>query len=261
MIRMAGAKLVVIGNIGFLPWQYGWTSLEQVEGSITEKTIAIFHFTSLISPADAIPLKDVLPIARKHDLPVIVDAACDPDPRRYISMGADLVIFSGGKWFRGPGCSGFICGKKNLIQACRLQERGIGRAMKIAKEEIVALIKALELYEKRDVQDENKIKNEKIQYLFKQLKDIPHIQVTKLNTDQVDKEFSILNPTLQLTVDEEALGMTAVEIHNKLVAGNPSIFLNFTLMNIGILRIDASLLLDGEEQIIAERLNEVLTRK
>jgi hypothetical protein len=87
------------------------------------------------------------------------------------------------------------------------------------------------------------------------------VQVTKLSRDQVDKEFSILNPTLQLTINEEPLGITAAEVHYRLVAGDPSIFLNFTLMNLGILRIDASLLLDGEEQIIAERLKEVLTRK
>ena len=76
-----------------------------------------------------------------------------PRPRRtsrqYVAMGVDAVAYSGGKAFGGP-TSGFVAGRRDLIAACRAQERGIGRPMKVGKEAIVGLLIALERYARRD---------------------------------------------------------------------------------------------------------------
>ena len=116
-------------------------------------------------------------VARRHSLPVIVDAAGQLPPaenlRRFIAEGADLVAFSGGKAIGGPQASGFLAGRRPLIQSAALQQldhdtyfeqwnppaslfdkqklvglpaSGVGRAAKCGKEEIVGLLTALRLF-------------------------------------------------------------------------------------------------------------------
>ncbi len=79
-------------------------------------------------------------------MPVIVDAAAEEDLRRYLELGADLVCYSGGKALGGLSSSGFVAGRADLIEAVRAQDRGIGRPMKVAQEQILSIILALELY-------------------------------------------------------------------------------------------------------------------
>ena len=85
-------------------------------------------------------------------IPFIVDAADQIPPVSNLwyftrDKGADLAIFSGGKGLKGPGASGLIVGKKELIKACRINsgpEHSIGRPAKVGKEEIAGLLKAVE---------------------------------------------------------------------------------------------------------------------
>ena len=87
-------------------------------------------------------------------VPVLVDAAAESDMRSYIAAGADLVTYSGGKAIGGP-TSGFIAGRHDLIEACELQGRGIARAMKVGKEQIMGLLAALDRFEPADGEDES----------------------------------------------------------------------------------------------------------
>jgi L-seryl-tRNA(Ser) seleniumtransferase len=90
--------------------------------------------------------------ARSLGIPFIVDAADQIPPVSNLwyftrDKGADLAIFSGGKGLKGPGSSGLIVGKKELIKACRVNsgpEHSIGRPAKVGKEEIAGLLKAVE---------------------------------------------------------------------------------------------------------------------
>ena len=76
-------------------------------------------------------------------MPVIVDAAAEPDVRPFLRAGASIVISSGHKAMGAP-TSGLLCGRKELIRACYLQNWGIGRAMKVGKEGIAGLMVAVE---------------------------------------------------------------------------------------------------------------------
>lgn len=82
-------------------------------------------------------------VAKKHQLPLIVDAAAEEDLYKYSKAGADLVIYSGAKAIEGPS-SGLVIGKGKYIEWIRLQGKGIGRAMKIGKDNILGLTQALE---------------------------------------------------------------------------------------------------------------------
>ena len=62
---------------------------------------------------------DFAAAAHAHGLPVLVDASMSLPPRanlrRFVTAGADLVAFSGGKTIRGPQASGFLAGRADLI--------------------------------------------------------------------------------------------------------------------------------------------------
>jgi D-glucosaminate-6-phosphate ammonia-lyase len=182
-LRAAGGRLIEVG-LNDRAVGAGIRSLEawEIEAAITDRTVAIAYVVT--SPQDP-PLAMVTGVAHKRGLPVIVDAAAQLPPeenlRRFTSDGADLVAFSGGKAIRGPQASGFLCGRKELIQSVALNQldfdldlalttppldliplerlpglphHGIGRGFKAGKEEIVGLLVALKRFAGRVGRDE-----------------------------------------------------------------------------------------------------------
>jgi L-seryl-tRNA(Ser) seleniumtransferase len=170
-LRAAGARLVEAGYIGYpgVGATYAW----QIEAAICGRTVALAF--QLVDAPNTVGLEEYVSIAHAHGLPVIVDAAAALPPvdnlRTFIAAGADLVSFSGGKAIGGPQASGILCGRKHLIQSVALQQQdldvqprmwqlrghteplphhGIGRSMKVGKEEIVGLMTALQMYVARD---------------------------------------------------------------------------------------------------------------
>lgn len=131
--RAAGARMVEFGDYLYAhPWQ--------LEGAINERTAAVAYLFSPFSSDRVMPLEQVCEIAHAHDVPVIVDAASMLPPRanlyRYIRMGADMVVYSGGKGVRGPQGSGILVGRSNLIEAAAAQAspaQFLGRGMKVPR--------------------------------------------------------------------------------------------------------------------------------
>src|SRR5205814_10342855 len=145
--RVAGGVLVGIGLARR-------TQPFELEEAISERTAAVTYLVSpFTSPPGILSLEDVLAIAHKRGVPVIVDAASMLPPRenltKFLRLGADLVSFSGGKGIRGPQSTGILAGRRDLIRAATLNaspNQAIGRAAKTSKEEIVGLVTALELF-------------------------------------------------------------------------------------------------------------------
>jgi len=150
-IRVAGSNLVTVGD-AIQSFEY------QLEAGINEKTSAIFYCAGEHLKSAVLSLDKTIKIAKKYSVPVIVDAAAQLPPMsnlwRFTSdSGADLAIFSGGKALRGPQSSGLIVGKKQFIEAVRVNgapNQGLGRGFKASKEEIAGLLTAIELYVNRD---------------------------------------------------------------------------------------------------------------
>ena len=120
---------------------------------------------------DMLPLRTVANLCHAADVPVIVDAADSVPPlarlRQLYDDGADLITISGGKAFRGPQASGILCGRADLIRHVALHHldmdlrdatwnasevtgywptggrEGIGRGMKVGREQIVGLLTAV----------------------------------------------------------------------------------------------------------------------
>jgi uncharacterized pyridoxal phosphate-dependent enzyme len=150
MLRVGGAQLIEIGT----PQR---TEPGELEEAISERTAAVFHVDSRHTEPGGLDFASVVAIAGARGVPVIVDAASTVPPvdhlRRWGRWGADLVIFSGGKGLRGPQDSGLLAGRADLITAARANgnpHAGIGRGMKVSKEAMAGLWKAIEIFLETD---------------------------------------------------------------------------------------------------------------
>jgi L-seryl-tRNA(Ser) seleniumtransferase len=139
MVALGGGKVVEAGYANEC-------SAEQLEACITPQTAAILYIKSHHCVQKSIlSVEQAVVVARKHNLPLIVDAAAEEDLLCYYQMGADLVVYSGAKAIEGP-TSGLVIGKKQYVEWVKLQSGGIGRAMKVGKEGILGLTQAIESY-------------------------------------------------------------------------------------------------------------------
>jgi uncharacterized pyridoxal phosphate-dependent enzyme len=126
-------------------------NLESFESAITERTACLVWFAGALAMKSP-PIEEVIAIARKHHVPVLVDAAAQIPPVSNLwhyttVLGCDGVVFSGGKGIRGPQAAGLVLGTKELIAGCRrlsAPTQGIGRPMKVGKEELAGMLAAVQ---------------------------------------------------------------------------------------------------------------------
>ncbi len=254
-LHQAGAELIEVGSeVDCTP--------KDIEDAITENSVAIAHWITMNTAGRGVSLEKVIEIARRHRIYTILDAAAELPPvenlRKFIDMGADLVVFSGGKAIEGPNDTGIICGRKELIEACRMQsfphEGFIGRPFKVSKEQIVGLVTALERFVRKDHKRDEEKREAKVQYIVEHLKDVPNIKVERITPD-FERYWSHHWPRAQMTLAEEALGLTAKEVAEKLREGDPVVWLN----QVGNkLVVNPFGLLDGDEEIVVNRIREIL---
>lgn len=145
-IEVSGADIIEVGDAD--------ETLEcDLKGKINEHTAAVFYFVSDLYQRGSMDLKEVIEIGHQYNVPVIVDAAAQLPPVenlwKYTQMGADMVIFSGGKTLCGPQDSGIIVGKKKYIEWCQkfgAPVHGIARICKTSREAMIGLTWAIEAY-------------------------------------------------------------------------------------------------------------------
>jgi len=258
-LRASGAKLVEVGH-------HTGTETWEVEAAINEKTAAIAYFVFDPQPG-VLPLEEVIKIGKKNDVPVIVDAAAELPPvenlRKFISMGADLVIFSGGKQIRGPNDSGILCGRKDLIEAASMIAfphwfgwYSIGRTMKISKEQIVGLVVALKRLVSKDHDAEMKRWTRMAQYMAQELDKVPNVKARVVMPTMGPRPLTI--PRAEIHLDENALGITVDEVLSKLRRGNPAVEV-WRVPSQPIIHLNPQCLLDGQEKFVVKRLKEALS--
>ena len=140
-LRTTGIKLVVI------------ETRDELRQAIGPRT-AMMHFSNFANAAGQIKVDEWVKLAKEYKIPCMNDAAADTPPVShlwdYANMGYDLITFSGGKAMRGPQCAGLLIGRKDLVAYALLNnsphEDTLGRSSKVGKEEIIGMIKALEVY-------------------------------------------------------------------------------------------------------------------
>jgi L-seryl-tRNA(Ser) seleniumtransferase len=261
-IRMVGGQMVEVG-----------VDADELEKAVSDDAVAAVSYTfAWFCFKEALPLVQVVEIAHRHGVPVIVDAAAEVPPVenlwRFTKEGADLVAFSGGKAIRGPQCTGFVLGSENLIDACRRNDNpnaSVGRPMKVGKEEIVGLVKAVELYVSRDHQAESFTWDRRVARVIDALLDLKGVHVWRQLPYGTGQQI----PHVALDWDEQAVGVTYAELASKLKNGRPRIAVQLVspksydagAFNTPQIRIHPHTLREGEEVIVAERVREILTEQ
>jgi D-glucosaminate-6-phosphate ammonia-lyase len=245
MMRLGGGVPVEAGHANLV-------TAAHIESAITERTAALFYCKSHHAVQKGmVSLAEMIQIGQRLGIPVIVDAAAEEDLRKYVAMGADLVLYSGGKAIGGP-TSGFICGKRALVEACVMQYKGVGRAMKVSKEAVAGLLAAIERYEKRDLHAEAQRDKARMEWLVEQLAGVPGVKA-RLTRDEAGRE--IYRASVEILPES---GKTAAEIVKALEAGDPAIYTRNHQVNLGIINIDPRPMLPGQEKILLERLLAIL---
>ena len=252
-IRQVGVTFVEIGDAN------GTTPYE-LERAITEKTAAIFYFANPTREHLWVPYEKAIAIAKRHDVPLIVDAAAQlPPPEnlwRFTEMGADVALFSGGKGLCGPQSSGLILGKKSLIEAIAFNgppHPFIGRGMKVGKEEMVGLLAAVEWYLDQDHEALQQAYEDQVTYYTEVFADVQGVTVHRSYPSEAGQPM----PRTEIRFDEARLGITRTEILQHLADGEPAIDIAAAGAN-GVL-INGQTLMPEEIEIIAHRIKKILT--
>ena len=246
MIKLGGGVPVEVGMANQV-------SYEDIEEAITDKTAALFYVKSHhCVQKGMVSIQDMIEIAHKHNLPLMIDAAAEEDFEKYVAMGADAVIYSGAKALEAT-TSGFVTGKKEIMENCRKQYVGIGRSMKVGKEQIMGLLAALDRYYHKDHQKEVEKQIEIVNYLNDELNKIQGLKATMIQ-DEAGRQIY----RSQIKVDEKSIGKTAVQIDKELREGNPSIHCRKHLLNQGIISFDPRPLVDGDKELIVEKMKKVV---
>ena len=221
-------------------------------------------FLNLADPDGQIKRGEWIELARQHHVPTLLDAAADVPPverlSEYNRMGFDLVAFSGGKALRGPSNTGLLLGRKDLVEAAKLNTNPhcgtIGRMMKVSKEDMIALLAAVERYVRIDHQAEWREWEDRLGVIEQALKDIPTLQCERIVP-------TIANhvPHLQIAWDEKRVKVSRARLTRELMESDPPIQIGRVsgTGDRGIL-FSVLTLQAGEDQIIADRLHAILSK-
>ena len=260
-IELSGAKIVEIGD-------EKRTTAQELEEAINESTAAVVYF--VFDPQEGVlPLDRVLEVSHERRIPVIVDAAAEIPPTenlgRYLQMGADLVLFSGGKDIGAPNDTGIILGRRELVRVCaRLgphssevvdsKPRGyIGRPMKTSKEDIFAVVAAIKRYVRTDHDQRFREWERKIEYMVSELSKCSRIGARRASPSKFDHPRPVSIPRAEIELREGRT--TADDLVRELQRSDPPIY---AYAKDGRLYLNPQCLRDGEEQVIVSRLRSIL---
>jgi D-glucosaminate-6-phosphate ammonia-lyase len=236
----------------------------EVAKAVTPRT-ALMFFMNKEENTGRIRARQWIELAREHRIPTLLDAAADvPPPDRlagYVRMGFDLVDFSGGKAMRGPNDTGLLLGRRDLIEAAKLNTNphcpSIGRSMKVSKEDMIALLAAVERFVRLDHKAEWREWERKIGVIETALKDIPTLRCERI-VPPIANEV----PHVIITWDEARLNITRARLTQALMESDPPIQIGRVsgTGDRGVL-ISVLTLQTGEERVIADRLRALLRNR
>ena len=243
-MRLTGARIVWVDT------------REELAAAINERTAMMF-FLNFADSRGQIGRSEWIEVAQAHGVPTMNDAAADiPPPERlhtYVEEGFDMVAFSGGKGLLGPQASGLLLGRPDLVHAARKAISpfgGIGRGMKVGKEEIVGLVAAVERYLAVDHEAEKRELHARAELVLGVLGG-----VSGLSCETHVPEIANHVPHVVVNWSEGDLGLTSQEAVAKLLEGDPPVAVSRT--GEGQLRISMWMLRPRQDALVAERVKSL----
>ncbi|MGH2461871.1 MAG: aminotransferase class V-fold PLP-dependent enzyme [Chloroflexota bacterium] len=252
---IVGGRLVEVGD------DQG-TSAAQLDDAIGERTACVLYYAKAQGQPGTLSLAQVVEIAHRRSVPVLVDAAGEVFPLDYMRgfprSGADLIGF-GAKYFGGPNSSGILCGRKDLVESASLQgfigfestgSRSFGRPLKLDRQEIVAVVVALQEWFSLDHEARLRGYDRMLRAIADRLQGLPAVTATLLPAGSGPAT------RLDVAIQPRPNGWNAGEVARVLRQGNPSI----RLAVLGdVLSISVATVTPGDEMVIADRLRAALS--
>jgi L-seryl-tRNA(Ser) seleniumtransferase len=252
--RVAGARLVEIG----MPKK---TEAWELEHALASPRVAAVGYIVEHAAPEMLPLETIIEISHARDVPVIVDAAAEIPPvenlSRYIHLGADLAIFSGGKDIRGPQATGLMVGRKDLIEASAFHScpnHSIGRGMKVGKEEIMGFVAALDLYLEQDFDAEMAGWEAQVAYVVETLLAIEGVTAQRVYPGEPGIQ-PIWIPRVYVDWTPAITQRSPLELKEDLLQGEPRVVVGTSATG---LVVNPQMLEPGQERIVADCLKRVL---
>jgi L-seryl-tRNA(Ser) seleniumtransferase len=207
----------------------------------------------------AMRLEAIVAAAHKVGVPVIVDAAAElprrPDP--YLTRGADLVAYSGGKVIRGPQCAGLLIGRKDLVWAAYMNgapHHAVGRMMKVGKEEIIGMLAAVEVLMSRGIDEDFRRWTSYLQEISDAVTQVPGVR-TAMQKPAGDTPY----PWMIIEWDPAQVGITAGDVHDQLLEGEPRVMSHAAGDGYSF-RVRPPAIRPGDQTLAGSRIAEVLRR-
>lgn len=251
-IRQVGVELVEVGyGHAAHPWQ--------LEAAITERTAAVFYFAGAHFEAGALPLSQVVEIAHRKGVAVVVDAAAQIPPVENLwhfttEIGADVAVFSGGKGLCGPQSSGLVLGRQAIIDRCYPNSppnASIGRPMKVGKEELCGILAAVEHHLSLDQAQLARRYEDQVNHVMQAVANVPGVSTIRAWPSEagqpIPRALLTFGPGSRLSRDQ---------VIAALLAGDPAIEVGPVGQD--GLYVNPQTLEPGEERLIAERLQTIL---
>jgi seryl-tRNA(Sec) selenium transferase len=243
-ITIAGAKLV-------------WVETRDELDQALSPRAAMMFFLNRYEPLGQIKRDEWIKAGKERAVPLFNDAAADVPPAgrlsEYVRQGFDLVAFSGGKAIRGPQSSGLLVGRADLISVGRQAispHMGLGRGMKVGKEEIVGLLAAVERFLNLDHAAESRVWETRVAEMIEILAGVPGM------TARRDlPEIANHSPHVILEWSPWHSKLTAEEVVRRLREGDPSI----AVLHEGErgLRVAVWTLRDEEHRVVAKHIRQL----
>lgn len=275
--RTAGATIVDVGtNDRHLGTGASDVEPWQLDRAITDETVAVGYMQkSYTQPS----LSSVVAVAHENDVPVIVDAAAEVPPcenlSAFVEMGTDMVVFSGGKGIRGPQTTGFVAGKHEYIESIAAQHldmhvandlwdppadlidrerfdgvprQGIGRPLKVGKEELVGAIRALELFVEED--------HGRLEAGWIDLAETmaERLAETGLDVGVTSPNGTSVAPEVVVDVAASGVGVDATELARTLRDEDPRVYVGTDALPDGEIVVNPMCLDDAEAEHVIDRI-------
>src|SRR5579864_2307055 len=245
-LRSTGVKLVVI------------ETRDELRQAVNDRT-AMMHFSNFANASGQIKVDEWVKLAKQYNVPCMNDAAADTPPVShlwdYTKMGYDLVTFSGGKAMRGPQCAGLLIGRKDLVAYALLNnsphEDTLGRSQKVGKEEIIGMVKALEIYLREDHDALTKEWQDRLAGISRELTKVPGVSTSFFTPDIANHV-----PHMQIVWDSK-ITLTPQQVSKQLRSSKPAIVIGGGEGRPG-LTINSFMLQPGEDKIVAKQLSRIL---
>jgi D-glucosaminate-6-phosphate ammonia-lyase len=192
-------------------------------------------------------LEEIASVVKPRGIPIMVDAASEhiERPSPWLERGADLAIYSGGKFLRGPQTSGLLLGNKRLCQAAWRNgspHQALGRPMKVSKEDIVGVVTALEYwFGERDAAAEQRKWHGDCAAIAQRLTQLDGVRGEVVDAEGVDRV-----PRLKISWEGSRYPLDGLTLRDAVLDGEPRVMLDDNSATANSIAIDPFQLQPGE---------------